>query len=171
MDDSFNVTGKLRLELKNISGNIVDSREVPNLVVASGKEHIASRIARVGGIFTNTGSTQVANLDVKGNITSVMNCIALGNSTSVVVVGDTDLEGAGGVEMGRAVFSGISRTANAITYTSVIGAGTATGTVRTAGIFNNVGPNTGNMLCRTTFADLTKGGSDSLTVTWIINIL
>ena len=166
MNDSFNVAGKLKLELKDSSGNVLENIEEPNLVVSSGKEHIASRVARIVG--PNQFS---ANLEQRGNISAVMNCIALGNSTAAVTVSDIKLGGAGGVEMGRQGFSSTVRTANAMTFVSIFGAGLATGTIREAGIFNQNVANFGNMLCRTTFSELTKGGSDSLTVTWVITIL
>jgi len=163
MNDSFNVAGKLKLELKDSSGNIVDNREVPNLVVASGKEHIASRVARIVG----PSGTFSANLEANGNISAVMNCMALGGDSTAVVVGDDELK----KEMGRQGFSSTTRTTSAISYISVFGPGLATGTIKEAGVFNQNVANFGNMLCRTTFSDLTKGGSDSLTVTWVITIL
>jgi hypothetical protein len=57
---------------------------------------------------------------------------------------------------------------NAITYTATFGAGTATGAVVEAGIFN--ASSGGTMLCRTVFPVINKNAGDSLAVTWVVTV-
>jgi hypothetical protein len=47
-------------------------------------------------------------------------------------------------------------------------AGTATGAITEAGIFNAA--TGGTMLCRTTFPVINKGSADSLAVTWVVTV-
>lgn len=49
---------------------------------------------------------------------------------------------------------------------ATFGTGTGSGTIRESGLFNNSGKNSQTMLCRQTFGAITKGGSDTLVVTW-----
>ena len=56
------------------------------------------------------------------------------------------------------------------TYNATFPGGTATGTVNEAGIFNNPSANSGTILCRTVFADVNKGASDAVVITWNVSV-
>jgi hypothetical protein len=59
-------------------------------------------------------------------------------------------------------------TANAIEYVASFPAGTGTGAVTEAGVFNAA--SAGTMLCRTVFSVVNKGAADAMSVTWTITV-
>ena len=138
VNDSIKATGKVLVQL---NGQTV--QEIPNLVVTTGKNFIASRM---------TGTT------------STMSHMAVGSSSTAAAVGDSTL----GAELGRVALSSSSTTGAVTTYSATFPAGTGTGAVVEAGIFN--ASSSGTMLCRTTFAVVNKGANDTLTITWQITI-
>jgi hypothetical protein len=146
--EKLKVTGLVTLSQYR-DNQLIATYEVPNIIVTSGLQHIASCMTSVA-----------ANNPVR------MTHMALGNSSVTPSLGQTSLGG----ELGRVGLGGGAGSAsgNTITYTAMFGAGVATGAVVEAGIFNNV--TLGVMLCRTTFPVINKGDSDSLAVTWLITI-
>jgi hypothetical protein len=68
----------------------------------------------------------------------------------------------------RVLLSGNSVTNNAITYTATFPAGTGTGAITEAGIFN--ASTAGTMLCRTTFPVVNKQAGDTIAVTWVVTV-
>ena len=141
MNDSLKLTGRLQIK-KN--GEVV--RDINNLVVTAGKTWIATLMQ------SGTGT--------------VMSHMAVGTGTNAAAAGDTTLQ----TEAGRVALSvsGGTRTNNAIEYEGVFPAGTGTGTLTEAGIFN--GTPAGTMLARTVFAAVTKAASDALTITWTVTV-
>ena len=146
MDENLKITGTLSVKHYNEANILVHSQEIPNLVVTSGKSHIASRINSDSG--------------------TKMSHMAIGGDSTTPVAGDTTLGG----EMGRVAFSSVTVAANTLTYGATFPGGTATGTVNEAGIFNNSGNNSGTMLCRTVFADVNKGASDAVVIAWNVSV-
>lgn len=146
VSDSLKLTGKLKVQKFNQDNNLVELREIPNLVVSVGKSHIATRIS--------------ANNEV------IMNHMAIGGSATSPAASDTSL----GSELGRVGLTSTSVSANTLTYLGTFSPGTGTGTVKEAGIFNAQGSGAGTMLCRTTFADINKGASDSIVITWNVSV-
>jgi hypothetical protein len=55
-----------------------------------------------------------------------------------------------------------------VSYAATFPAGTGTGAVVEAGIFN--ASSAGTMLCRTTFDVVNKGADDAMSVTWTVTI-
>lgn len=138
VNDSIKALGHVVVKLND---QIV--QEIPNLVVTAGKNFIASRM---------TGST------------TAMSHMAIGSTNTAAAAGDTGLGG----ELGRVALSSSSTTGAVTTYSATFPAGTGTGAVVEAGIFN--ASSSGTMLCRTTFAVVNKGANDTLTITWQITI-
>lgn len=138
IQDNIKATGHVTVRL---NGEIIN--EIPNLVVTAGKNFIASRM---------TGST------------TAMSHMAIGSSSTAAAAGDTGL----GAELGRVALSSSSTTGAVTTYSATFPAGTGTGAVVEAGVFN--ASSSGTMLCRTTFAVVNKGANDTLTITWQITI-
>lgn len=139
--------GKLNIVLKDKDGNVKDERQVDNLVVTTGKEWIAARM------------TDTARPDD-------MSHMSIGSDNTAVTAGDTTL----GTELGRVSLTGgegVPAT-NTIVYTATFPAGTGTGAVVEAGVFN--GAAGGTMLCHTVFAVVNKGADDSVTITWTVTI-
>lgn len=138
------VIGRVSITKFNSIGDIIEKVYIPNLVVSTGLSYITSRMV-------NTSQ-------------SVMSNMALGSGTTSPTLANTTL----GLELGRVILSASSATNNVITYTATFPAGTATGAITEAGIFND---NTaGIMLSRTTFAVINKGASDVIAVTWTVTV-
>jgi hypothetical protein len=89
--------------------------------------------------------------------------MAIGTGTATPAAGDTTL----GTEAGRVTTTGTA-TGNQVTYTSTFPAGTGTGAITEAGVFN-ANP-AGTMLCRTTFPVVNKAAGDSIAITWVVTV-
>lgn len=147
MNDNFAVTGKLNIIVRDtITGEIKVDTTIDNLVVTVGKNFIASRMA--------------------GTSSAVMGWMAIGTSSTSPVVGNTTL----GTELARVAttVSGGTPTSNTVLYTATFPAGTGTGALQEAGIFN--ANSAGTMLSRTTYSVINKGALDDMTINWTITI-
>lgn len=133
------MTGRLEIAL---NGALV--KEVPNLVVTSGKNYVASRM-----------------YDTSKNAMSHM---AVGSSSTSPAAGDTAL----GSELDRQLLVSTTVSGNTVTYVATFDPGEGTGALTEAGLFNAA--SSGDMLCRTTFSVINKGSSDSMTITWVITV-
>lgn len=146
VNDSIKITGDVKIDIIGADGSIKDSREIKNLVVTSGKTFIASRMV--------------------GTSATVMGWMELGTGTTAAAVGDTALQTA--IAGSRvALTSGTSAT-NVVTYVASFPAGTGTGAVTEAGVFN--ASSAGTMLCRTVFSVVNKGAADAMSITWTITV-
>lgn len=142
--ESVNVKGDLEIHLFDENGFQKDYRKINNLVVAAGKDVIASRLI--------------------GNTIAIMSHMAVGSSNTAAAASQTAL----GTELGRVALSSTNRSANTITYVASFPAGTGTGSLAEAGILNAA--SSGNMLCRTTFSTVTKSAGDTVVVTWNVTV-
>jgi hypothetical protein len=141
--DQIKLTGEVKIVVFNEkTGEVKESRTIPNLVVSAGKAFVASRLV---------GTSQ-----------AVMSHMALGAGTTAPAPGDTTP----GSELGRTALGGSSAAGAVVTYSATFGAGVATGAVTEAAILN--APSGGTMLCRTTFAVVNKGADDAMAVTWAV---
>lgn len=141
--ETLKVTGDVFITLRNSDGSIKEQREIKNLVVTVGKQFIASRM--------------VAS-------TTAMSHMAIGAGTTAAANGDTTL----GSELGRVALASSGASGAVVTYTASFPAGTGTGAVTEAGIFN--ASSAGTMLCRTVFPIVSKGADDSLSITWQVTV-
>jgi hypothetical protein len=139
--------GMVTVTKTNEFGEITQQFEVPNLVVTAGKIYIA------GKMIATTSNTPVA-----------MTHMAIGVGTASPVAEDTTL----GNQTGRVLLSGNLQENNSITYTATFPAGTGTGAITEAGIFN--ASTAGTMLCRTVFPVVTKQAGDTIAVTWKVTV-
>ena len=144
LQENMQVKGELSIVVRDALGNIKQTLHVPNLVVTNGKNYIASRMVGVAS--------------------TVMSHMAIGTGTATPVVGDSIL----GTEAGRVSMSSFTATANAVTATATFPAGTGTGAITEAGIFN--ASTSGTLLCRTTFPVVNKASGDSIAITWVITV-
>ena len=144
--DTTKVIGDVRLVLTDANGNLKDKREIHNLVVDTGNNLLASRLASASS--------------------PVIGWIALGTGTNAPAHGDTTLQ----TELVRlaTTVSGGTVTNNSILFQQTFGAGTGTGALTEAGLFNAV--SAGVMAARTTFSVINKGSGDILTVYWTLTI-
>jgi hypothetical protein len=146
--EKLGVLGRLTLVLKGQDGAVKDVREVKNLVVNTGLGHITTRMI---------GTSQ-----------AVMSHMALGSGSTAAAAGDTAL----GSQLGsRNAFDSVTQSGSSnesLVYVTTFNPGDATGAVTEAGIFNAASG--GQMLCRTVFAVVNKGASDTLEVTWTVTL-
>lgn len=143
LNEIFKLTGKVHVTLTNEHGEVIEQRAT-NLVVTTGKNFTASRMV--------------------GTAANIMSHMAIGAGTTAAAVGDTAL----GSELGRVALTAGTATDNVVTYTATFGAGTGTGAVTEAGIFN--ASSGGTMLCRVVFAVVNKGANDTMAVTWTVTV-
>ena len=144
--EELKATGLVKIVHTNASGEIVKEFQVPNLVVTSGKNHIAAKIAAT----TNTPAA--------------MTHMGIGTGTNTPGAADTALI----TQTGRVSLSGAVVSTNTITYTATFPAGTGDGAITEAGIFN--ASTAGTMLCRTTFPVVNKASGDTIAVTWVVTV-
>lgn len=147
VEEQIKVTGHVDIVVTDKDGNIKDTRSIKNLVVTAGKTFIAASMLK-----TTTNSP------------AAMSHMAIGAGTSAAAVGDTAL----GSQLGRVSLASASSTGAVVTYTATFSAGTGTGAVTEAGIFNN--SSGGDMLCRTVFSVVNKGVDDAMSVTWTVTV-
>lgn len=143
-NEQLKASGALKVVVTDKNGQVKEERVIPNLVVTVGKNFVASRMV--------------------GTSASVMSHMAIGEDDTAPAAGNTAL----GDEVGRVALAGASSSANVVTYTATFPAGTGTGAIVEAGIFNATPA--GTMLCRTVFAVVNKGADDAMSVTWTVTI-
>ena len=141
--ENLKVTGQVKVQLFDKDGKLKDTQDIKNLVVTVGKQFIAARMV--------------------GTPTE-MSHMAVGASSTAAAAGDTAL----GSELGRVALTSDSASGAVVTYVATFPAGTGTGAVVEAGIFN--ASSSGTMLCRTVFAVVNKGADDAMTITWQITV-
>jgi hypothetical protein len=140
MHDTINLVGEIQILLNN---EVV--LEKKNLIVQAGKNFLASAVI--------------------GSSTSPFNAIAIGTGTTAASTSDTALQ----TELTRAAFTTSSVSTNVVTLSNTYAAGTGTGAVTEAGIFNN-STSGGTMLSHVVFSAVNKGASDTLTINWTITV-
>lgn len=143
INEQLGLKGELKIVLTDKDGNVKKEQTVPNLVVNDGLYFITDRMV--------------------GNTPAVMSHMAIGSSTVSPAAGDTTL-----TELGRVALTSSTSTDNTVTYVATFPAGTGTGAVTEAGIFNDA--TTGDMLCRTTFNVVNKAADDVMTINWTITL-
>lgn len=143
IQETVKATGELNIKLFGPDGQLKSEKTVPNLVVTVGKTFIAARM-----VGTPTA----------------MSHMAIGSGTVDPVVGDTTL----GTELARVALSSSTSSLAVVTYVASFGSGVGTGAVTEAGIFN--ASSAGTLLCRTEFAVVNKGATDSMSITWNITV-
>ena len=138
------MTGDLKIVLTDENGQIKHEQEIKNLVVTTGKNFIASRM--------------------KDTTDDAMSHMAIGAGTTAANVADTALESS----LGRVSLTSTTVTNNNVAYVATFPAGTGTGAVTEAGLFND--GTAGDMLCRTVFSVINKGAADTLGITWTVTV-
>ncbi len=139
LKDNMKLTGKLSIA---INDEVI--QEVDNLVVTAGKNYVASRI--------------------KDATATAMSHMGIGTGTSAAAAGDTTL----GTEAARNALTSTTVTNADVAYVASFAAGTGTGAITEAGLFN--ASSAGTLLCRTVFSVVNKGADDSMTITWTVTV-
>jgi hypothetical protein len=139
INDGLKLKGRLAIA---INGETI--QEVDNLVVTAGKGFVASRM--------------------KDATANAMSHMGIGTGSTAAAASNTAL----GSQSVRVALTSTSVSSNEITYTATFGAGSGTGAITEAGLFN--ASSGGTMLCRTVFSVVNKGASDSMTITWTVTV-
>lgn len=140
--------GEVTLELRAADGTL-KVLETHNLVVDLGLAFIASRMkdaTATAMTHMGVGTSSTAAADAQTALITQLVRVALTSTTLVTTTVAND----------------------SIQYLATFPAGTATGAITEAGLFNAA--SAGTMLARTVFGVITKGADDTLTVTWKIII-
>jgi hypothetical protein len=140
MNEIINMVGEVEVLLNN---EVV--LEKKNLIVQVGKNFLASAIIN--------------------SSTSPFLAMAIGTGTTAASTADTALQ----TEVARAAFSTSSVSTNVVSLSNTYAAGTGTGAITEAGIFNNASSG-GIMLSHVVFGAVNKGSLDTLTINWTITV-
>lgn len=151
MQESIKATGKVNIVVRDENGNIKDERNIENLVVSVGKAYITERMI-------GTGANVMSHMEVGTDNTSA----AAGQTALIAAV-------AGSRTALTSSTQATSSTADdSVEYVCTFPAGTGTGALVEAGIFNAA--SAGDMLCRTVFSVVNKGAADAMTITWTVTL-
>ena len=141
LHDPIGIRGHVHVELCGPDGELKATREVDNMIVTAGKNHIADQLSSAPW---RGGDGQMA----------------IGTGSTAAALGDTALV----TELDRNTLTSRTDSANVVTYVGNWAAGDGTGTIQEAGIFNAA--SVGTMLARAVFTSINKGASDTLAITW-----
>ena len=142
--EHFKIKGHLVITVTDIDGNVTRQFEVPNTVVNTGKNYIASRMV--------------------GTASPVMSKMAIGTSSVAPDVTNIGLLG----QLAIVDMSNFAAVDNVITATAAFPPETGIGLITEAGIFDN--SVTPVMLCRTTFPVVNKTSLDGVSISWTITV-
>ena len=151
MEELIKATGKVKIVVHDENGVVKEERNIDNLVVSVGKAYITSRMI--------------------GTASNVMSHMEVGTDNTSAAAGNTNLGSAvaasrTGLTSSTQVTS--STTDDSVQYICTFPAGTGTGALVEAGIFN--ASSAGTLLCRTVFSVVNKGASDAMTITWTVTL-
>jgi hypothetical protein len=149
INDAIKITGDVNIVLRGPDGKVKDTRDIKNLVVTAGKGFIAASM-----------------LKTTSNTPAAMSHMELGTGTTAAAIGNTALETP--ISASRVALDSATNNAAVTTYVANFPAGTGTGAVTEAGIFNAA--SAGTMLCRSVFSVVNKGADDTMSITWAITV-
>lgn len=144
--DTVSLFGTIGLTLYGPDNRIKYQKTIPNLIVQTGKNYIASRMV--------------------GDPAAAAYYIGVGSSSTTVASEQVQL----GTQVGSRQSATVTRSNSELSYTATFGTGVSTGTLREAAIFTDPTNTTTAMINRATFPDLTKEAGDTLVINWNILI-
>lgn len=145
--DKMNALGRVQIQVFDSEGNLKDEQTVKNLVVTTGLNHIADRLG------ASSPATRMSHMEV-------------GTNSTAAAAGDTALGTA--ISGSRVALTSQTVSTNTVQYIGDFPAGTGTGAIVEAGIFN--ASSSGTMLCRTIFSVVNKAADDTLKITWTLTV-
>jgi len=149
LKSGFSIKGTVTFKVERADGSILKI-SIENLVV-------------------NYGLISLAAVIAGGSSFPVMNYLAMGNSDTPPALGDFSLSNE--VIRDLVVVTQLASPAdNTVQFQIEHAQGDVVGVFREAGLFDSSGAGTGNMFNRVVFADLDVSLSDTLTVTWLIEL-
>jgi hypothetical protein len=154
---------------------LIEDRFYSNIVTTVGKKWLAARMKDT--ITGHTIPVQMSHMGVGGNGTvgaAVVKTTPAASATALTTGGTPALSELARVALTTAGgsfpqgYTGGLPNTSVITYAATFAAGTGTGAIIEAGIFNAA--STGSMLCITSFDVVNKQAADTIAITWTINI-
>lgn len=139
------VTENVKLELFDSEGRRKDVREIHNTTTALGKELLADQLL---------ASPTVAK----------PGWMEVGTSTPTASLLGSYISGS------RTALSSKTRAGNVVTFVCLFAAGVGSGKITEAGLFNVATQNNPVMMLSASFAPMTKGATDTLTITWTFTV-
>lgn len=140
--ENLKFTGVVTIQRRDgSSGELLEEKVIKNLVVNAGIAWIMSRL---------------------GTAAAVMSHMGVGTNTVAAAAANTAL----GAEIGRVALTSSTPVAGTMTYVASFPAGTCTGALTEAALFNAGAA--GTMLARTVFPVVNKGANDAISITWAI---
>lgn len=145
-NETLKLTGDVYVVKINEFTGLREDYAYKNLVVNTGKNHIASRMS--------------------ANTVNIMSHMGVGTGNTAAAASDTTL----GTELARVALTvtGGTASSNTVTYAATFPAGTGTGALTEAAVFND--SSSGSMFCRTVFPVINKQSGDAIAVSWVISI-
>lgn len=137
------VMDNVKVELFDEFGNLKEVREIHNLVVTTGLQHIADQLSSSPG-------------------GSAMSHMGIGTGATAAALGDTTLQ----TELDRNALTSRTDAGAVITYVGSWAAGDGTGAITESGIFN--ASSSGTLLARSVFSVVNKAAADTLVITHTI---
>lgn len=134
-------TDNVHIVLRGPDGEVKQEEKCHNLITTAG---LAAIIERLDSSAATAAPTHMA----------------IGTGTTAAVAGNTTLE----TELDRNALTSNTSSANVLTLVGDWAAGDGTGAITEAGVLNAV--STGTLYARAVFSVVTKGSSDSLSITW-----
>jgi len=149
-NDGVTTKGVVHFQLYGADGKLKQDKTVNNLIVNTGKAHIASRL------ISNTGLTTYF--------------MAIGIGTTDPAVGQTTLISQVGTRVSATATQGTSPSDNKVTFAAEFAPQNppSTAALVEAGIFT--ASSGGTMLNRVKFAEINKEAGDTLVVSWDVTI-
>lgn len=145
--DKMNALGRVHIQVFDADMNLIEEQTVKNLVVTTGLNHIADRLG------ASSPATRMSHMEV-------------GTGSTAAAAGDTALGSA--IASSRVALTSQTVSTNTVEYVGDFPAGTGTGAVTEAGVFN--ASSGGTMLCRTVFSVVNKAAADTLKITWTLTV-
>jgi hypothetical protein len=129
------------------NGELIEDRFYSNIVVTVGKQWIAQRMKDTAGSPSHTIPLQMSHMAVGGNAV-----VGSNPAKTTPVVGDTQLSTGGSPALSELARVGLTTAGGVVsgavvTYATTFAAGTGTGSLVEAGIFNSATGAAGTMLC------------------------
>lgn len=142
--DGLYFDANMHIQLFDKDGNLKDERFVHNTVTTVGKNNTADQL-----------------LAAPSTVKPTHMAVGTGSPAATLL----------GTEIARVALTSKTRGANAIvTMVGDFAAGTGTGALTEAGIFNVVTANTIEMYCSASFAVINKGAADTLSISWTLTV-
>lgn len=149
--DGINITGDVHIEVYDENGILKQKKDIPNLVVTTGKYYVAAKLA---GITTGEGVT--------------ISHMAIGTGGAATASGDVALVSQLGT---RQALISLTHTTGTTTLTASASFTPGIITIISeAGLFNSSTGVTSNMICRTTFGSISLTATDTIAISWTLTI-